>query len=1134
MTAFIQSHHHTMQPSVSHSRYQALEPTDPTRNASNPRNRVDQLTGGNHEFFTQNQARISDCENIGLPRVKNGCFSGIAATMSAFHVWRSCAPQQHMEHPENQAAMKKGLFNRASKTMLLTFALCASSIGLSAETTRILVGGSDDSPSVLEQPGLRVESSLNELGVLILSCESEAVPATLDWLKSLNRFSQLEVDQVLSLCRTPNDALYADQWSLGANATSELPSLWESQTGSHEIVVALVDSGADITHSDLRNNLWIHPAEIPGNGVDDDRNGFIDDFHGADMLTQSGNPHDESGHGTHLAGIIGAVGNNGLGTSGINWNISMLPVKAFNSQGKGLLSDVLKAYDYLLSLKKHQGIPLRLINNSFGSTQSSALLNQALAALAQEDLLLVFAAGDNGINLDQGGFYPAADGSALGITVTAHDHTQALIKQSNYGAQSMSAPGANILSTLPNENYGYMSGSSTAAAHATGVAALLMSVDPLAPTAVIRQVMETSASGASRSLHLSTALNTLNAWSLESKQSDLASNLRAYVSHSQLSLDSPEARATALAALPTGGLPTGATFDPETRTFSWTPTVGQIGDHQVTFWVTDGIDTDSETITISVTHWLSAPGNVSATWIGSGRARISWTDVSGEDGYHVSYYNGTNWVFAGTVAANQTQYDVNLPGNGSYSFVVQSYSGATKVNSAVVSLAPNSNLLTPAGNVSATWVGSGRVRVTWTDGANEERYDLYAKLGSANWKWVGNAAANATEATVNIGGNEACQILVRSIRGSEQQNAPTVNLAANELSAPGNVSATWVGSGRARVSWTDVSGEEGYHVSYYNGTNWVFAGTVTANQTQYDVNLPGNGSYSFVVQSYSGATKVNSAVVSLAPNTNVLTPADNVSATWVASGRVRVTWTDGANEERYDLYAKLGSANWKWVGNAAANATEATVNIGGNEACQILVRSIRGSEQQNAPTVNLAANGLSAPGNVSATWVASGRVRVTWTDGANEERYDLYAKLGSTNWKWVGNAAANATEATVNIGGNEACQILVRSIRGSEQQNAPTVNLAANGLSAPGNVSATWIGSAQVRVNWTDVSEEEGYHVFFYNGSNWVFAGTVAANQTQYNVSLAGNGSHGFVVQAFLGATKMNSAVFNLESNTNP
>jgi subtilisin family serine protease len=286
----------------------------------------------------------------------------------------------------------------------------------------------------------------------------------------------------------PNDPRFNIQWSLhnmgqtGGTVDADLdgPEAWSQQTGNSSVVVAVLDTGMEMDHEDLAGNLWMNEGEdwtngSPGhNGVDDDGNGKVDDYYGWDFVNNDNNPDDDStGHGTHVAGIIAADGNNGIGVAGVSWSASIMPLKMLSGAEGGLVSDEIAAIDYAIQ----KGA--QIINASYGGTSFSQLEYNAIKRAQDAGILFVAAAGNQGTNNDAHPVYPASHDLGNIISVAATDGNDNLLGTSNYGQNSVdvAAPGYLIYSTTINNSYQYRSGTSMAAAHVSGLASLVWSKD---------------------------------------------------------------------------------------------------------------------------------------------------------------------------------------------------------------------------------------------------------------------------------------------------------------------------------------------------------------------------------------------------------------------------------------------------------------------------------------------------------------------------------------------------------------------------------------------------------------------------------------------------------------------------------
>ncbi|MBK9139810.1 MAG: tandem-95 repeat protein [Verrucomicrobia bacterium] len=274
----------------------------------------------------------------------------------------------------------------------------------------------------------------------------------------------------------PNDFFLGRQWHLQntgqgngrPGADIKATEAWAYSTGSRAVTVAVIDTGIDYFHPDLEANIWVNPGEIPGNGEDDDGNGYVDDVYGFDFVSEDSDPMDDQVHGTHVAGIIGAVGNNRIGVSGVCWEVSLMALKAFNDRGEAMLSDVIEAIEYAIA----NGA--RILNASWGQTDQSRALAEAITAAHRAGLIIVASAGN--ANTDALA-YPAAYPEP--ITVAALDAQDRRAIFSNFGWYvDLAAPGDLIFSTFHENRYDLLSGTSMAAPQVSGVAALVLARQP--------------------------------------------------------------------------------------------------------------------------------------------------------------------------------------------------------------------------------------------------------------------------------------------------------------------------------------------------------------------------------------------------------------------------------------------------------------------------------------------------------------------------------------------------------------------------------------------------------------------------------------------------------------------------------
>ncbi len=337
---------------------------------------------------------------------------------------------------------------------------------------------------LLRSLGVHVERSWPDLGIHRARLAStERMEQVLQGLRAREDVEFAEPNYLRrKLEIVPNDPYYGEQWALEKIG---MPQAWEVTPGSDGILLSVVDSGIDFNHEDLSEKIWRNPGEICGNGRDDDRDGYIDNCRGINVISGYGDPWDEDGHGTHISGTAAAVGYNARGMAGVDWHAVILPIK-FLGEGGGNVADFVEA----VAFAKARGV--RVINMSFGAYSYSEAERRAIAEAP--NILFVAAAGNERYDNDFHPLYPASYDLPNLISVASSNKSDRLSFFSNYGVQTVhvAAPGENILGTLPGNDYDNLTGTSMSTALVSGLATLILARFPyLTPGDVKARILRT-------------------------------------------------------------------------------------------------------------------------------------------------------------------------------------------------------------------------------------------------------------------------------------------------------------------------------------------------------------------------------------------------------------------------------------------------------------------------------------------------------------------------------------------------------------------------------------------------------------------------------------------------------------------
>tara|TARA_A100000171_G_scaffold45481_4_gene49279 strand:- start:6582 stop:8510 length:1929 start_codon:yes stop_codon:yes gene_type:complete len=527
----------------------------------------------------------------------------------------------------------------------------------------------------------------------------------IEMLNALPFVEYAEPDYVVRPIAAPNDQFVGLQWGvnnsgqdirgvLGVNdADIDGYEAWDIRTSAANIIVAVIDSGTQWDHPDLDNNIWSNTDEIANNGIDDDNNGYVDDVRGWDFYSGDNNPDDADGHGTHVAGTVGAEGNNGIGVAGVAWDVQIMPLRFIGPFG-GSTSDAIAAVNYAVD----NGA--RISNNSWGGGGFSNAMRDAISNAASNNHLFVAAAGNDGVNTDNSPHYPSSYTNDNIISVAATDNRDQMASFSNYGANSvdLGAPGVDIASCYTGNGYVWNSGTSMASPHVAGAAAVLLAENPSWSYAQLRDrlldtVRLTSAMSGTTStggvLNLHAALdggggnpgNTAPSANISSPGNGstfVEGSSVNFVGSSNDNEDGNLSGSLVWTSSLDGQIGTGASFS--TSSLS-------VGSHTITASVSDsgGLNaSDSVSITIEQDQPNDTPPATPGrpnTSVSGGTVNLTWSDNSNnETGFEIRRQQRvgrawTNTTVIGTTGANDNSFS-DSPGNGRWRYSVRAINGA--------------------------------------------------------------------------------------------------------------------------------------------------------------------------------------------------------------------------------------------------------------------------------------------------------------------------------------------------------------------------------------------------------------------------------------------------------------------------
>jgi subtilisin family serine protease len=654
----------------------------------------------------------------------------------------------------------------------------------------------------------------------------------------------------------PNDTHYTELWGLNntgqsvngtagtLDADMDVAEAWDITTGGSGVIVAVVDSGVDYNHPDLKNNIWVNPGETAADGIDNDGNGKIDDVNGWDFIDNDNAPIDSDGHGTHVAGTIAAVGNNGSGISGVSWAAKIMVLRFLNAFGSGTTADAISAIEYANAEGAH------IINNSWGGSGYSAALKAAIDA---SSAVVVCAAGNEGTNNDTSKKYPASYTSTNIISVAATDQDDGLAGFSNFGATSVDvgAPGTNIYSTQPDRQNVFSDNFDDGS------------------------ILDWTTGGTNNTWAVTTAEKNSGTHSLTDSPGGN------YVDSTDSNARAPALNLAAHTGAKLQFQIKGASqtfFDylyveTSTNLAAWTSRSIRIGNTTYSAGLSGSIAAFAEaTVDLGALDGQN-PAYFRFRFISNGATTadgwyIDDVVVSAADttytGAEFTYFNGTSMAaphVSGVAALLKTQNaeltNIQIKAAIENSVdAVGALAGFTATGGRVNALAA----LTPTApsGLSATTASSSQINLSWTDNSSNETGFKIERSTGGGYSQVGTAGTNAASYS-DSGLSASTQYTYRvraynSAGNSGYSGTASATTTAPPPTAPTGLSATAVSSSQINLGWTDNSNNEtGFKIERSTGGAFNQIDTASPNATSYnDSGLSTATQYTYRVRAYNG------------------------------------------------------------------------------------------------------------------------------------------------------------------------------------------------------------------------------------------------------------------------------------------
>ncbi len=993
--------------------------------------------------------------------------------------------------------------------------------------TAATIGSVAEAATLFESYGVSVLAGLGTVGSLQIRVDAESAERQEKILAGLPFLASWQPNYLVvpsGIADIVNDPLVGEQWGLDQ---INVGTAWTSSTGTG-VVVAILDSGTTLTHPDLKNNLWVNTAEIVGNGTDDDGNGFVDDVYGWNFVANNNDPTDTDGHGTHVSGIIGAVGDNNLGVVGVAPGVTLLPIKVI-SGSTGSTASIVSGINYAITLKTAFGVNLRVINASLGYYGSDDAVGAAIAAAGNAGIVFVASAGNDASNNDSRVHYPSGYNSLPNvISVASTDQYDSLNSTSNYGSTTvdLAAPGTRIYSTTRNGSYGYMTGTSMAAPMVSGAVAILAALhsdwtpaqfkaEILAAVDPLPNLAGKVASGGRLNIGgvftpsddtIPTTPSRLSIVAVSGNSATLQ-----WIDHSknEESFEIQQSIDGGTSWITVGGIIAANKTTTTVPLVSGAEHLFRVRAHNA---VGDSEWSNVARLPIDVPTKPTTPTGVKAKVVDAATIEVSWKIVAKATAYRVerSLAGTSGWseVYLGS---GTTFRDGDLNSGTKYYYrvcavnVFVSSNPGTVVSGKTPALPPE----TPTG-LTATATGSSNIKLHWT-AAKHATYYRIERYNPTTDRWTSIATTTATTYS-NVGlkptTNYRYRIIAVSSAGessvSSEANA-TTSIAVP--AAPTKLKTVAKGTSTVQLSWNSSPAATGYRIEYsLTGKKGDWQTIILSESTTTGglaINLAAGMKHYFRVcaSNSTGDSKFSNTVSALTtairpesvPTLDVVAESDSV---------VRLQWSAVPNATSYFVERSSDGSKWTRIATVSAVKTEHVVKSLQPTTTYYFRVSASSAAGTTEPGDAVAVSTrLSTPGAPTLRTLGGESVSVSWKAVKGASGYLVQRSLtGSIVWGDVYRTPDNSTTFSFTDDelepNTEYFYRVVALGKDSTTNSAPSASKSIKTApERPSELEVLEEGYNQLVLAWEEVDGATKYKIERFANGRWRSVGSTTLNE---------------------------------------